>query len=49
MFPERSYCELFARRERKNWHCAGNELQNEDINISVNNLINDIGIENYLK
>lgn len=42
MFSDKSInkIELFARRERKNWICLGNEVGNkEDIRVSLNRLI----------
>ena len=36
-----NYLELFARREREKWICLGNEISKEDINISIEKLINN--------
>jgi hypothetical protein len=39
---------MFARRHRKNWYCAGNELQvGEDITVSLKNLANDVNLSLY--
>jgi N6-adenosine-specific RNA methylase IME4 len=44
MFPNCNYLEMFARRERENWMCIGNEsptTYGEDIRDSLNRLKNE--------
>jgi N6-adenosine-specific RNA methylase IME4 len=35
-FPQ-PYTELFAREQRSNWHCLGNEIDGKDIRIAIKN------------
>lgn len=39
MFPSASKLELFARRHRQGWTCLGDQLNNTDIDLMLNNLI----------
>lgn len=43
MFPDKSIkkCEIFARRQRKGWVCLGNEINGQDIRVSLQKIIDN--------
>lgn len=48
MWPNAIKLEMFARRHRDGWYCAGNELQvGEDISVSLKNLASDTNLSLY--
>lgn len=42
MFPQAKMIEMFARRQRKNWTCLGNEIDGLDIKVSLSKLIDNV-------